>query len=256
MKFCILTLAFFFVHAIWEGANERTWTKPMQINLTLKSTNRKTGPIPVSTTSSDTCPPSCAFLGHGCYAQASRNIRPLWKRLDAGAYKFGLTWFEFLAKVRALPPGQLWRHNQAGDLPGTGDALDTKALSALVKASAHTKGFTYTHKPLARAAERAAVARANRTGFTISLSGNNPTHADTLADLAVGPVVTVLPDTIRGNVKLHTPAGRRIVVCPATYRPDVTCASCRLCAVASRKVIVGFPAHGAAHKRASAIASQ
>jgi hypothetical protein len=228
----------------------------MQINLTLKSRNGKTGPIPVSTTSSETCPPSCAFFGHGCYAQASRNIRPLWKRLDAGAYKFGLTWFEFLAKVRSLPPGQLWRHNQAGDLPGDGDTLDTKALIALVKASAHTKGFTYTHKPLARAAERVAVAAANQRGFTVNLSGNNPAHADTLADLAIAPVVTVLPDSIHGNMKLHTPAGRRIVICPATYRDDVTCASCRLCAVAGRKVIVGFPAHGVSHARASLIANQ
>jgi hypothetical protein len=180
----------------------------------------------------------------------------LWKKVSSGAYRFALTWKDFLAEVRTLPPGQLWRHNQAGDLPGTGDTLDTRALAALVKASSHAKGFTYTHKPLARKAERAAIAAANRDGFVVNLSGNNPGHADTLADLAVGPVVTVLPDTIRGNVRLHTPAGRRIVVCPATYRDDVTCASCRLCAVADRKVIVGFPAHGASRKRASAIANQ
>jgi hypothetical protein len=184
------------------------------------------------------------------------HINRLWKRLDSGAYKFGLTWKGFLAEVHALPPGQVWRHNQAGDLPGTGDALDIEALGALVEASSHTRGFTYTHKPLARALERAAIAAANRDGFTVNLSGNNPAHADTLADLAIAPVVTVLPDSIRGNVKLHTPAGRRIVVCPATYRSDVTCASCRLCAVVTRKVVVGFPAHGASHKRASAIANR
>jgi hypothetical protein len=228
----------------------------MQINLTLKSRNTKTGPIPVSTTSSETCPPSCAFFGHGCYAQVNMHIRRLWKRLDGGDYKFGLTWKEFLAEIRSLPPGALWRHNQAGDLPGAGDSLDVKALGALVKASSHARGFTYTHKPLKRAAERAAVACANRTGFVINLSGNNPAHADALAALRVGPVVTVLPDTVRGNMKLRTPAGRRIVVCPATYRPDVTCASCRLCAVAGRKVVVGFPAHGASHARASLIANQ
>jgi hypothetical protein len=228
----------------------------MQINLTLKSRNAKTGPIPVSTTSSGTCPPSCAFFGHGCYAQVNMHINRLWKRLDGGAYKFALSWREFLGEVRALPPGQLWRHNQAGDLPGAGDALDVKALAELVEASAPARGFTYTHKPLKRKSERAAVAAANQRGFIVNLSGNNPAHADTLADLAIAPVVTVLPDTVRGNVKFRTPAGRRIVVCPATYRDDVTCASCRLCAVANRKVIVGFPAHGAAHKRASAIANQ
>jgi hypothetical protein len=180
----------------------------------------------------------------------------LWRKVSGGTYRFALSWKEFLAELRSLPLGQLWRHNQAGDLPGTGDTLDTKALAELVRAASHTRGFTYTHKPLARAAERAAIAAANRRGFTVNLSGNNPAHADTLADLAIAPVVMVLTDSIHGNMKLHTPAGRRVVVCPATYRPDVTCASCRLCAVADRKVIVGFPAHGAAHKRASTIANQ
>jgi hypothetical protein len=227
----------------------------MQINFTLRSRNAKTGPIPVSTTSNETCPTTCPFIGHGCYA-AGGPLGILWKKVSSGAYRFALTWSAFLAEVRALPPGQLWRHNQAGDLPGLGDWLDTKALGELVEASAHAKGFTYTHKPLAHAVERTAIAAANRNGFTINLSGNNPAHADCLADWRIAPVVTVLPDAVHGNVKLHTPAGRRIVVCPATYRDDVTCASCRLCAVADRKVVVGFPAHGASHKRASAIANQ
>jgi hypothetical protein len=227
----------------------------MQINFTLRSRNAKTGPIPVSTTSNETCPTSCPLVGHGCYA-AGGPLGILWKKVSSGTYKFALTWSAFLTEVRALPPGALWRHNQAGDLPGAGDTLDVEALGALVKAGSHAKGFTYTHKPLKRAAERAAIRKANGHGFTVNLSGNNPSHADTLADLQVGPVVTVLPDTIEGNMKLHTPAGRRIVVCPATYRDDVTCMSCRLCAVADRKVIVGFPAHGASHKRASAIANR
>jgi hypothetical protein len=227
----------------------------MQINLALKSRNSKTGPIPVSTTSSETCPAVCPFIGHGCYA-AGGPLSILWKKVSLGTYKSALGWKEFLAEVRSLPPGQLWRHNQAGDLPGYKDTLDVRMLAALVRAAAHTRGFTYTHKPLGRSAERAAIARANRTGFVVNLSGNNPAHADTLADLQVGPVVTVLPDSIHGNMKLHTPAGRRLVVCPATYRDDVTCASCRLCAVADRKVIIGFPAHGASHARVSALANQ
>jgi hypothetical protein len=227
----------------------------MRIDFTRFSRNAETGPIPVSTTSNETCPAACPFIGHGCYA-ASGPLGLLWKKVSSGTDRFALTWKDFLAEVRALPPGQLWRHNRAGDLPGIGATLDVKALGAPVEASSRAKGFTYTHKPLARAAERAAIARADRTGFTIDLSGNNPSHADALADWRIAPVVTVLPDTVRGNVKLHTPAGRRIVVCPATYRDDVTCASCRLCAVADRKVVVGFPAHGAAHERASAIVNR
>jgi len=40
----------------------------------------------------------------------------------------------------------------------------------------------------------------------------------------------------------HTPAGRRIAVCPASYT-ETTCAACGSCA-RHRKAIIGFPAHG------------
>jgi hypothetical protein len=50
-----------------------------------------------------------------------------------------------------------------------------------------------------------------------------------------------------------TPAGRKVVVCPATQRDDVSCATCALCA-RQRDVIVGFPAHGVAKKKAMAAA--
>jgi len=33
-------------------------------------------------------------------------------------------------------------------------------------------------------------------------------------------------------------------VCPAQTREDVTCASCGLCAIPDRRVIIGFRAHG------------
>ena len=105
-----------------------------------------------------------------------------------------------------------------------------------------------------RSGDAAAVREANACGFTVNLSANNPTHADELAALSIGPVVTVLPAAVHGNVKVETPEGRRVVVCPATYREDITCASCGLCQVRDRKVIVGFPAHGAAGTAANNIA--
>jgi hypothetical protein len=224
----------------------------MLVNFTEKSRNAKTGPIPVSTTSNETCPAACPLKSAGCYAEAGP-LGMLWRKLSAGGSAFGLSWSEFaISKVAALPAGTMWRHNQAGDLPGASDTLDTKALGELVAANDGRRGFTYTHKPLAKARERKAIAAANAKGFTVNLSGNNPTHADKLADMGIGPVVTVLPGTVQGNVNLSTPAGRRIVVCPATYREDVSCASCGLCSRANRKTVVGFPVHGTSHKRAAA----
>jgi hypothetical protein len=126
-------------------------------------------------------------------------------------------------------------------------------LDALVAANKGKRGFTYTHKPLDKAAERDAIARANANGFTINLSANDLSHADKLADLAIGPVVVVLPANATQNTV--TPVGRKVVVCPATIRDDVSCADCGLCA-RLRDAIVGFPAHGTSKRKADAIARQ
>ncbi|CAB4121053.1 hypothetical protein UFOVP6_7 [uncultured Caudovirales phage] len=212
------------------------------------SRNSKTGPIFVSTSSATTCPQACPFNNKGgCYA-AGGPLAMHWRKVTEGAT--GTDYAGFLDKVRKLPKGATWRHNAAGDLAGEGDALDIQALSELIQANKGRKGFTYTHKPLRDGHERDMVAIANMNGFTINLSGNNPAHADKLADLGIGPVVTVLPADQLENTT--TPAGRKIVVCPAVVRDDVSCATCGLCAKPSRSAIVGFPAHGASKRKAEA----
>lgn len=211
----------------------------MNVHLSLKSSNAKTGPIPVSVSSSDTCPEACPFRKAGCYAKYG----PLdwhWKRVTSGERNIG--WKAFLSAIRSLPIGQLWRHNQAGDLPGKGNRLDVSKLRQLVKASTGKRGFTYTHKPLSRPIERMEVRRANASGFTVNLSANSPSHADTLVDMDVGPVVCVIPSN-SGPVT-YTPSGRKIVTCPAQREGSkVTCATCQLCS-RQRSVIVGFLPHG------------
>lgn len=220
----------------------------MHFQVTLKSKNEKTGPIPVTTTSADSCPPSCPFNDGGCYAK-SGPLAMHWRKVSDG--ERGGDFDYLLNTVMSFPDGQLWRHNQAGDLMGEGDNLDIFALTALVVANSGKRGFTYTHKPLDSAQERQAVKFANDHGFTINLSGNNLAHADQLYDLDIGPVVVVLPaEQVTNTV---TPKGRKVVVCPATIRDDVSCATCGLCA-RLRDAIVGFPAHGVSKKKAGAIA--
>lgn len=176
-----------------------------------------------------------------------------------------------MAKIAALPKGTLWRHNQAGDLPGIGDAIDGDALRQLVRANSGKRGFTYTHKPM-NDENRFHVQLATDDGFTVNLSGNNPAHADELAALNIAPVVTVLPSdmgrkTEKGGAwaeslqeyrarigKPVTPAGRPVTICPATFQDNMNCARCGLCAVANRRAIVGFPAHGTSKRKADAIA--
>lgn len=220
-----------------------------RVALTLRSVNKKTGPIPVSTTEAGTCPASCPLSGGGgCYA-AQGKLALFWAKVNDG--RAGLPWAEFLAKVRALPAGQLWRHNQAGDLPGESNRIDAEALAELVDANRGRAGFTYTHKP-ALGANRRAIDSANKGGFAVNLSADDLHEADQLARLGIGPVVTLLPSDQLENT--HTPAGRKVVVCPAVTHENVTCASCKLCARIDRPVIIGFPAHGTQHKKASAIA--
>lgn len=144
----------------------------------------------------------------------------------------------------------MWRHNQAGDLPGEGDAINRDKLRELVRANGKRRGFTYTHKPATRG-NLAAIRAANKAGFTINLSADNLTEADTLAETGL-PVVVVLPSDTRKAVK--TPDGRTVALCPATIADNITCMNCGLCAMAGRKAIIGFPAHGASKNKASAIA--
>jgi hypothetical protein len=250
----------------------------MFTHLSLKSRNSKTGPIPVSTTSASTCALSCAFNHQnegGCYAESNFHLRQHWNKVSSGKRGHS-NWSDFTAKIAKLRDGQLWRHNQAGDLPGDGDTIDTIQLSQLVEANKGRRGFTYTHKPL-NEKNAAAIADANANGFTINLSANNMAHADELAATEIGPVVVVLPiayqrtsqrigkgtqwtETVteyRARVEalgLNTPKGARVEPCPATYRDDVNCASCKLCQVQHRKVMPGFPAHGAGATAADAVA--
>ena len=216
-----------------------------------RSRNAKTGPIPVTTTSNDTCPASCPFKGKACYAEAGFHSRLHWQKVTAG--KRGGSLQALLSAIGKLKPDTLWRHNQAGDLPGDGETIDAGAVAAITAANKGKRGFTYTHKPMT--ADNIAIVRAaNADGFTVNLSANNTAHADELAALNIAPVVVVLPEAVHGNQTLATPAGRKIVVCPATYRDEVTCASCGLCQ-RQRTAIVGFPAHGTQAAAADAIAS-
>ena len=207
-----------------------------QVHLSPKSANAKTGPIPVSTTTKETCPVDCAMRA-GCYA-SSGPLALHWNAVSEGSR--GTDWQTFCDAIASLPEGQLWRHNQAGDLPGDGKTVDPHALGYLVAANRGRRGFTYSH--YRDGASLSWIKACNDWGFTVNLSGNDLDDADRLADTGAGPVVCVLPSTQTENTV--TPKGRKVVVCPATQRDDVSCATCQLCQRANRTTIVGFPAHG------------
>lgn len=254
----------------------------MKVHFMPVSQNAKTGPIPVSITERASCWPGCALYENGCYAETGA-LAMHWDRVSHGTA--GGLWSEFCAKIAALRPGRLWRYAQAGDLPGDGAAIDGALLQELVMANAGKPVIAFTHKPVlsedpVAIENRVLIAIAVKAGFTVNLSADNPDHADQLAALGIAPVVTVLArayarrairhrfkrqkdlwaETIgdwrdrTASLPRHTPAGRRIAVCPATYS-DATCKSCGACARV-RDAVIGFPAHGAWRKVEAATAAR
>ena len=220
-------------------------------HITPKSKNAKVGKMAVTTSTATTCPSACPFKDNGCYAE-SGPLKLHWLKVTEG--KRGDDWSTFLDKIKELPAGSKWRHNQAGDLPGDTQNLDDVKCVQLAKANEGKRGFTYTHYDVLENFQNAITVNImNHLGFTVNVSANNLDHADQLCDLDIAPVATVLP--IEQTTNTVTPKGRKVVVCPATYKDDVSCADCMLCEKRDRKVIVGFPAHGTSKKKASAIAA-
>ena len=223
------------------------------ITVTEKSANKKTGKILVTKSEHNTCPLSCPFYGDGCYGETGP-VSWHWKKMEVGTTATGTPvetdWDEALKKISSLPDNSIWRHNEVGDLPSgkTCEHINETLLSELVAANKGKRGFTYTHKTEIDS-NFDLIKSSNENGFTINLSGNNVAHADELVKKNAAPVVVVLPIEVTENFK--TPDGNLGVVCPNVTK-GVTCKDCGLCQISTRKVVVGFPAHGVKKKAVSA----
>jgi hypothetical protein len=120
-------------------------------------------------------------------------------------------------------------------------------LNSLISANKGKRGFGYTHKPITKK-NKELIKKANDEGLTINLSGNNLNHADKLMNANIAPVVVVLPANQLTNTV--TPNGHKVVICPSMTHEHTTCRTCQLCAIPTRKIIIGFPAHGVSKKKA------
>ncbi|MBG23704.1 MAG: hypothetical protein CMF22_10310 [Idiomarinaceae bacterium] len=240
--------------------------KTLNIRFVRKSSNKKTGPIPVTTTSANSCSITCplnkddngeTLTTQGklpkCYAGFG-NTAIHWRKLnDENATGKNITdWAGLCDNVKSLPKGQLWRHNEAGDMPTLEDniTLDSVALDNLIRANKGKKGFTYTHHALTHA-NIPAIGNSNSRGFTINVSANNTIEAVDIVKRYALPTVTLLPIDAP-NVQ-HV-EGVKVVACPAEKSDKVTCSNCGICADSKRDYVIGFRAHGTAKKKADIIA--
>jgi len=219
----------------------------LKFHLTRTSANAKTGPIPVSTSSRATCPDSCPFRGNGCYAD-SGPLAIHWSAVTAGSR--GVPWADFLQLISNLPPRQLWRHNQAGDLYRPGTITGQTALAQLVEANHGRRGFTYSHHRLT-AGTIQTFKSATAQGFTVNAS----CETEGAADVAIAHglrAVFVVPST-ETRTSWQTEGGNRAVVCPAQRLDRMDCATCKLCQARPQNVAIAFKAHGTSRRKVEAV---
>jgi len=214
-------------------------------SFTAVSSNVKTGPIPVTRTDKKSCPDSCILKGKGCYAEGGP-VLIHWKKLDDA----GLSLDELARKIKKLPKGQLWRHNEAGDLPGFNDMIDIAQLTKLVDANKGKKGFTYTHYPMVQHNIKA-VKLANDSGFTINMSLNNLNELSQAKHLPL-PKVVILP---KDSPNKFEHDGVTVMKCPAQIKDEMSCSRCKLCADPNRKMVIGFDPHGFRKNKVIAIST-
>ena len=211
------------------------------------SSNKKTGPIPVTTTSKNSCPASCGMRDF-CYAKNSY-LAMHWAKVSNGS--LSKRWREHLDELESLPFGSPLRLNQAGDLVASASGRLSRAfmngLLAVVKAR-RLQAWTYTHHDHTLGDNGKLLRRANREGLRINVSTETEESADRAVASGLPAVLAVSSEETR--TVWRTPARNLVKVCPAQLR-DTDCSRCMLCHKRSSKVIIAFLAHGSRKFRAN-----
>lgn len=219
-------------------------------HLTKKSSNKKTGPIAVSTTSRDSCSPFCPLFGNGCYAETGP-LKLHWDIVSDGAWHDkprGTDIESFVSAIRTLPERSCFRHNQAGDLPHFNGSINAHALGLIANACAERKlkAWTYTHHDIEHYGNRELIKAAPSMGMVVNVSAHSQQHAADCHKNGL-PAVCIVP---RGETRNHwIYDGVSFIVCPAQTREGMNCEKCRLCANGNRKSVVAFKAHGTQAKK-------
>lgn len=207
------------------------------------SKNKKLGGIPATIFPRKFCSNvTCAFRGNGCYAENFPMSR-LWNKISDGTW--GDDFDTFLAKLRTIPYGQLWRHAQAGEAP-------IEAFLPVARAARRARGFGYTHHQCTPESTKL-LKDCAALNLRINYSCDTLEEADRVVAAGM-PAVTVL-ESSEGRVAFDSPAGNRVVVCPNSRNERVTCATCQLCYERKAGIVIGFPAHGTKVKAADLVVS-
>lgn len=217
------------------------------VHIVAQSGNVKTGVMPVTYRTADTCPTTCPFLpvsmggNGGCYGTG--RIFGI-----AGKYATLMSETDALAKLARAPRGAKYmRDRVVGDVVTPDGKFDHPYVAAIARV-AHASGlrvFGYTHAwPIMT---RDDVETVKGTGYVMNASCE--TADDVARAVSLGMPTVIAGDSWQDGDVI---AGRRIVTCPAQTRDDVSCASCGLCAKPDRACTVRFLIHGMAKNQAAA----
>ena len=220
----------------------KTW-----FHLSRVSSNKKTGPIAVTTTSKNSCSASCG-MREACYAM-NGHLGMHWAKVSNGSRSS--EWRKHLADLASLPFGSPLRLNQAGDLVASASGRLSRTfidgLLSVVK-SRRLQAWTYTHHDHTVGDNGKLLRRANREGLRINVSTETEESADRAIASGLPAVLAVSSKETR--TVWRTPDRNLVKVCPAQLR-DTDCNRCMLCHKRGSKVIIAFLAHGSRKSRAN-----
>lgn len=206
------------------------------------ASNSKTGPIAVSYSSRESCPPTCPLKEKGCYGDGGRT-RLHWDNVTAE--EWGKPLEAFIEDVAKLEPFHWFRGSIVGDQWHVNGEIIESLFKKFVRALKHlAKKWTYTHHLLTPHNQKL-LRWSNSKGFTINLSTESKTQAANLFKEG-WPVCCVTEENLPTS---YTHDGVRFVECPHSVDNGATqCATCGngnpLCSRADRKFVITFPAHG------------
>jgi hypothetical protein len=212
----------------------------LNYSFTSHSSNKKIGNIAAVSTSSQSCPTTCALFNE-CYGKLHFTGMQ-WRKLD----KSGLDFIQVMDLIHALKKRSKLRFNVVGDLAhnnGTIDATKLLKLANTVK-NRLIDTILYTHHSIDNSLNVAALKLAFSKGLNVNISCEDTDKAKQALKHGLNAVIVLPTGSIHKVIKHDN---LTIVRCPAEYKDSIQCANCMLCAKdrVQKRVVVAFTAHGA-----------
>jgi hypothetical protein len=208
---------------------------------TNKSANGKTGPgVAVTGAAQASCPPTCPFLGQGCYAengpQGWQTSKLNKAAVDATPSDIAL---EEAAKIVALPGNKPLRLHVVGDCASDETAQIVSSAAEQYAAKHDKPVWTYTHAW--RDVDR-------RSWGSVSVLASCETAEDVADAHARGYAVALVTHDPHPGPERYELDGIEVIPCPQQTGRAENCGECLLCIhddyLLNAERVIGFEAHG------------